>query len=141
MNENEATELQDKYGNKIIVPEGFKIASASARDVTGGVVIEEVSDRVTAGSQFVWIPVGKIYVNEEKTKKQAPRGTLSKETIKEEAKEVAKETKAEKATTVSKTKPRRGRARNTDTFEYEYNDIPDTGDIIINVDDTEDFDD
>ncbi len=78
---------------------------------------------------------------EEKTKKQAPRGTLSKETIKEVAKEVAKETKAEKATTVSKTKPRRGRARNTDTFEYEYNDIPDTGDIIINVDDTEDFDD
>ena len=56
-----ATTIKDTYGNSIVVPEGFKIASDSASDVTGGIVIEDVSHgSTTAGSQFVWIPVGTV---------------------------------------------------------------------------------
>ena len=61
------TTLVDEFGNTVKVPEGFKIASDSATSVTGGVVIEDVDYGETAGSQFVWIPVGKVYTNEEQT--------------------------------------------------------------------------
>jgi len=65
------TELQDAYGNKIVVPAGFKIVSNSdtnnATTVDKGIVIEDVTLGATAGSQFVWIPVGKIYTNIAKT--------------------------------------------------------------------------
>ncbi|MCI8760362.1 MAG: hypothetical protein HFJ34_04505, partial [Clostridia bacterium] len=60
LDENNPTTIKDKYENKIIVPEGFKIASDSAGDATKGVVIEDVNHGDTAGSQFVWIPVGEI---------------------------------------------------------------------------------
>ena len=75
--------------------------------------------------------------NDEKVRKQTVKEVIQKESP---TKEKTKETKTEKAT-VTKTKPRRGRARNTDTFEYEYNEVPNSDDIIINIDDTEDFDD
>ena len=61
------TTVVDDYGNTVKVPEGFKIASDSATNVTGGVVIEDATDGATAGSQFVWIPVGKVYTNKEQT--------------------------------------------------------------------------
>ena len=61
------TKITDTYGNTITIPEGFKIASDSANDVTGGVVIEDVNHTATAGSQFVWIPVGTVYTNVNKT--------------------------------------------------------------------------
>ena len=65
------TELQDAYGNKIVVPAGFKIVSNSdtnnATTVDKGIVIEDVTLGATAGSQFVWIPVGKIYTDIAKT--------------------------------------------------------------------------
>lgn len=54
----ENTIIKDAYGNSITIPSGFKIASDSSTDVTGGVVIEDVDHVATAGSQFVWIPVG-----------------------------------------------------------------------------------
>ena len=64
-----------------------------------------------------------------------------KDIAKESPKEKPKETKTEKAS-VTKTKPRRGRAaRNTETFEYEYNEVPPAEDILINVDDADEFDD
>ena len=56
--------LEDKYKNIIILPAGFKVNSESATDVTGGVVIEDVNHTATAGSEFVWIPVGTVYTNE-----------------------------------------------------------------------------
>ncbi|MCI8471232.1 MAG: hypothetical protein HFJ35_07250 [Clostridia bacterium] len=59
--------ITDKYGNEIKVPEGFKIASDSATDVTGGVVIEDATSEPTKGSQFVWIPVGTIYTSFDKS--------------------------------------------------------------------------
>lgn len=75
--------------------------------------------------------------NDEKVRKQTVKEVIQKESP---TKEKTKETKTEKVV-ATKTKPRRGRARNTDTFEYEYNEVPNSDDIIINIDDTEDFDD
>lgn len=60
--------LIDDYGNQVVVPSGFKIASDSATTVTGGVVIEDVSaegkTEYTKGSQFVWIPLGEVIKDE-----------------------------------------------------------------------------
>ena len=67
LDENNPTTITDTYGNEVKVPEGFKIAEDSATDVTGGVVIEDVSHGATAGSQFVWIPVGTVYTSEDKS--------------------------------------------------------------------------
>ena len=59
------TEVTDSEGNKITVPEGFKIrvddSTNNATKVTDGIVIEDES-----GNQFVWVPVGNIS-NGEKT--------------------------------------------------------------------------
>ena len=61
LSETKPTTIKDSNGNKVVIPEGFKIASDSATDVTGGIVIEDVSHGdTTAGSQFVWIPVGTV---------------------------------------------------------------------------------
>ena len=61
--------LEDDFGNKITVPAGFKILvdsttsyTADTIDVTKGIVVEDGE-----GNQFVWIPVGTIYTNAEKT--------------------------------------------------------------------------
>ena len=66
--------LEDDFGNKIKVPAGFKIITktdtentnlnytADDIDVTKGIVVEDEE-----GNQFVWIPVGTIYTNAEKT--------------------------------------------------------------------------
>ena len=76
------TELEDAYGNKIVVPAGFKIISNSdtnnATTVDKGIVIEDVTLGATAGSQFVWIPVGKIYTDEQKTESQTKTITLGR---------------------------------------------------------------
>ena len=65
------TELQDAYGNKIVVPAGFKIVSDdttnNAQTVDKGIVIEDTTSESTAGSQFVWVPVGTIYTDLEHT--------------------------------------------------------------------------
>ncbi len=61
------TKVKDQYGNKIVIPEGFKIADDSADNVTSGVVIEDISYEETKGSQFVWVPVGEIYTAQEHT--------------------------------------------------------------------------
>ncbi len=71
------TPLVDKYGNKIMLPAGFKILvdsttgyTAETIDVTKGIVVEDTQAE-TAGNQFVWIPVGKIYTDAEKTEANA----------------------------------------------------------------------
>ena len=60
-NETENTYVNDKYGNQVVVPAGFKIINPED-SVTDGIIIEDVSagDENTKGSQFVWIPVGKV---------------------------------------------------------------------------------
>ena len=61
----EKTIVEDIQGNKIIVPEGFKIAggeNGSGDSVQQGIVIEDAfsEDENVRGSQYVWIPVGKF---------------------------------------------------------------------------------
>ena len=60
-NETENTETQDSLGNKVVIPAGFKVVNPND-NVEKGIIIEDVSagDNNTKGSQFVWIPVGKI---------------------------------------------------------------------------------
>ncbi len=70
LNNNNNTELKDVYGNKIVVPAGFKITN-DASTVDKGIVIEDATSGATAGSQFVWIPVGKIYTDTAKTEANA----------------------------------------------------------------------
>ena len=65
--ETSNTTVQDSLGNKVVVPAGFKVVNPTD-NVENGIVIEDVSDGATAGSQFVWIPVGTIHTsNGEKT--------------------------------------------------------------------------
>ena len=56
--ETENTKTQDKNGNKIIIPAGFKVINPED-DITKGIVIEDVSanDETSKGNQYVWIPV------------------------------------------------------------------------------------
>ena len=68
-NETENTETQDSLGNKVVVPGGFKVVNPND-NVEKGIIIEDVSagNDYTKGSQFVWIPVGKIKTSsDEKT--------------------------------------------------------------------------
>ena len=59
LNAEDNTELKDAKNNKIVVPAGFKIVNG-ATTVDKGIVIEDVTETATKGSQFVWIPVGTI---------------------------------------------------------------------------------
>ncbi len=56
------TTIKDSNGNTIEVPEGFKIAEDSGKNVTEGIVIEDndIVDGIgnNRGNQYVWIPVG-----------------------------------------------------------------------------------
>ena len=59
---------EDRYGNPIKIPVGFKVASDSGADVTQGIVIEdndlyEYTDETKRGNQYVWIPTGTIYTD------------------------------------------------------------------------------
>jgi len=62
-NETTNSEVNDKYGNIVKVPAGFKVVNPED-DVTKGIIIEDVSAKgattYTKGSQFVWIPVGDV---------------------------------------------------------------------------------
>ena len=53
------TEIVDEKGNKIVIPAGFKVIG-DATTVDKGIVIEDATSGATVGSQFVWVPVGKI---------------------------------------------------------------------------------
>ena len=46
---------EDKNGNQVVVPGGFKISGGSGESVEQGVVIEDKE-----GNQFVWVPVSNI---------------------------------------------------------------------------------
>ena len=78
------TPLTDEYGNKIMLPAGFKILvdsttsyTADTIDVTKGIVVEDTQAE-TAGNQFVWIPVGTIYTDVAKTEANAKTITLGR---------------------------------------------------------------
>ena len=57
--ETKNTTVKDSLGNQVVVPAGFKVINPTD-NVTNGIVVEDVSHSATAGSQFVWIPVGNV---------------------------------------------------------------------------------
>ena len=71
--EEKNTTVKDGLGNQVVVPAGFKIINPT-ENVTNGIVVEDVSHSETAGSQFVWIPVGEVV-------KEIKDGVKSTETI------------------------------------------------------------
>lgn len=54
LSETENTDVYDKYGNKVVVPAGFKITTDASK-VKEGIVIQDES-----GNEFVWIPVTEL---------------------------------------------------------------------------------
>ena len=58
---NEETNIitQDNLGNRIVVPAGFEIVNPND-NVENGIIIRDKAYTNTAGSEFVWIPVGEI---------------------------------------------------------------------------------
>ena len=61
------TEFTDSLGNKVIIPEGFRVLNPGD-NVEDGIIIEDVTHGATAGSQFVWIPVGENIKKEDGSK-------------------------------------------------------------------------
>ena len=59
LSKTDNTKLKDEKGNRIVVPAGFKIVNG-ATTVNKGIVIVDVTETKTKGSQFVWVPVGTI---------------------------------------------------------------------------------
>ena len=68
----ENTTIKDEFGNSIKIPTGFKLAGDSGKTVIEGIVIEDVEagDQASKGNQYVWIPLGKVYINENKDSKE-----------------------------------------------------------------------
>ena len=64
LSKTENTILEDSNGNIFTLPANFKIVvntdTNNAKTVDKGIVIEDCTETATNGSQFVWIPVGKI---------------------------------------------------------------------------------
>ena len=58
------TKAEDKYGNIVTVPKGFKVVTSEGTTVPEGIVIEDNNH-----NQFVWIPTGKYKVDESGTTK------------------------------------------------------------------------
>ena len=58
------TEVNDCYGNKVVVPAGFKIVNPED-NVPDGIIIEDVNagDSISKGNQYVWVPLGRVYKN------------------------------------------------------------------------------
>mgnify|MGYP004503363011 FL=1 len=53
------TTTQDSLGNKIVVPAGFEVVNPND-NVEDGIVVRDKTHANTAGSEFVWIPVGEV---------------------------------------------------------------------------------
>ena len=60
--EETPTEVEDSLGNKVVVPPGFTIQNPED-NVEDGIVIVDKNHGATAGSEFVWIPVGTIHTS------------------------------------------------------------------------------
>ncbi|MFR5189922.1 MAG: hypothetical protein ACLTEH_01430, partial [Clostridia bacterium] len=59
------TQINDNKSNRVIIPDGFKIATDSGISVSEGIVIEDKDLSIDGngenrGNQFVWVPVGNI---------------------------------------------------------------------------------
>ena len=70
------TTVKDSLGNQVVVPAGFKVINPT-ENVTNGIVVEDVSHSATAGSQFVWIPVGEVVKDSSGNKETITLGRYS----------------------------------------------------------------
>ena len=85
LSETENKKVEDEYGNIVVVPAGFKIVvddttnyeNSNNPNVTDGIVIEDVSAG-NQGSQFVWVPVGTVYTDKNKTEDSAKTITFGR---------------------------------------------------------------
>ena len=59
VNETANTQAKDNLGNPITIPAGFEVVNPTD-NVTDGIIIKDKTHTATAGSEFVWIPVGTI---------------------------------------------------------------------------------
>ena len=91
------TEVNDGYGNKVVVPAGFKIINPE-KNMTDGIVIQDVQadDDVSKGNEYVWIPVGKVIIDENGQSVDIELGrytfdTTGKETLHQTSSEYGKE--------------------------------------------------
>ena len=77
------TTVTDLYGNLITIPAGFKIKvdedTNNATTVDKGIVIIDSEE-----NEFVWIPVGKIYTDKERTEANAKTIELNRYTFDED---------------------------------------------------------
>ena len=60
--EETPTEVKDSLDNKVVVPPGFTVQNPED-NVEDGIVIVDKNHGATAGSEFVWIPVGTIHTS------------------------------------------------------------------------------
>ena len=58
-NETENTTVRDSLGNQVVVPAGFEVVNPKD-NVEDGIVVRDKTHTKTAGSEFVWIPVGDV---------------------------------------------------------------------------------
>ena len=58
-NEEKNTTVQDSLGNQVVVPAGFEVVNPND-NVEDGIVVRDKTHTNTAGSEFVWIPVGNV---------------------------------------------------------------------------------
>ena len=86
-NETNNTTVKDSLGNQVVVPAGFKVVNPND-NVIDGIVVEDVSHEATAGSQFVWIPVGDVIKDSEGNKETI---TLSRYTFADDSAGTPKE--------------------------------------------------
>ena len=65
-NETENTTVQDSLGNQVVVPAGFEVVNPND-NVEDGIVVRDKTHTKTAGSEFVWIPVGDVKTRDKGT--------------------------------------------------------------------------
>ena len=58
-NEDTNTTVHDSLENQVVVPAGFEVVNPND-NVEDGIVVRDKTHTKTAGSEFVWIPVGKV---------------------------------------------------------------------------------
>ena len=65
-NETDNTLAKDNLGNPITIPAGFEVVNPND-NVEDGIVVRDKTHTKTAGSEFVWIPVGNVKTRDKGT--------------------------------------------------------------------------
>ena len=83
LNASANTNVEDEYGNVIVVPAGFAVTTDASNATQGIVITDEIdSEGNSIGNEFVWVPVGTVYTSANKATSETI--TLSRYTFNEE---------------------------------------------------------